>query len=118
MEVVNAERRFIYSKRKRDPQTQTRVKAILTGGCKLVRRSPKDSERVTMIANNQVYTSCYSVRQLLERGWTQTMIQKLLGLPDATKPNPCYSSAPPMKFYIKERVESIEASAAFKPSVP
>ena len=47
---------------------------------------------------------------LRERGWTDAMIREYLGEPDATRPNPRYSSAAPMKLYLTERAEAAEAS--------
>ena len=38
------------------------------------------------------------------------MIREYLGEPDATRPNPRYSSAAPMKLYLAERAETAEAS--------
>jgi hypothetical protein len=47
---------------------------------------------------------------LRERGWTDAMIREYLGEPDATRPNPRYSSAAPMKLYLAERAEVTKAS--------
>jgi hypothetical protein len=47
---------------------------------------------------------------LRERGWTDAMIREYLGEPDATRPNPRYRSAAPMKLYLAERAEAAEAS--------
>lgn len=47
---------------------------------------------------------------LRERGWTDAMIREYLGEPDATRPNPRYSRAAPMKLYLTERVEAAEAT--------
>jgi hypothetical protein len=47
---------------------------------------------------------------LRERGWTDAMIREYLGEPDATRPNPRYWSAAPMKLYLAERAEAAEAS--------
>ena len=47
---------------------------------------------------------------LRERGWTDAMIRECLGEPDATRPNPRYWSAAPMKLYLAERAEAAEAS--------
>lgn len=52
--------------------------------------------------------------QLKERGWTDGMVKKFLGEPDATKPNPFYKSAAPMGLYEEKRVKKIERSAKFK----
>jgi hypothetical protein len=46
---------------------------------------------------------------LRERGWTDAMIREYLGEPDATRPNPRYGSAAPMKLYLAERAEAAEA---------
>ena len=47
---------------------------------------------------------------LRERGWTDAMISEYLGEPDATRPNPRYRSAAPMKLYLAERAEAAEAT--------
>jgi hypothetical protein len=47
---------------------------------------------------------------LRERGWSDVMIRDYLGEPDATRPNPRYRSAAPMKLYLAERAEVAEAS--------
>ena len=51
-----------------------------------------------------------TVAGLRERGWTDAMIREYLGEPDATRPNPRYWSAAPMKLYLTERAEAAEAS--------
>ena len=51
-----------------------------------------------------------TVTGLRGRGWTDAMIIEYLGEPDATRPNPRYSSAAPMKLYLVERAEAAEAS--------
>jgi hypothetical protein len=51
--------------------------------------------------------------ELRERGWTSTMIARLLPEPDAVLPNPRYRSAAPMRLYRRERVELVEATAEF-----
>lgn len=48
------------------------------------------------------------------RGWTQSMIKKLLGKPDAEKTNPKYRCAAPMQLYKASRVEKIERTDEFK----
>lgn len=50
---------------------------------------------------------------VLERGWSKSMIERLLGDPDATRPNPHYRSGPPMRLYILSRVEAAEQSEAY-----
>lgn len=47
---------------------------------------------------------------LREHGWTDAMISEYLGEPDATRPNPRYRSAAPMKLYLAERAEAAEAT--------
>ncbi len=47
---------------------------------------------------------------LRRRGWTDAMIREYLGEPDATRPNPRYWSAAPMKLYLAQRAEAAEAS--------
>ena len=51
-----------------------------------------------------------TVAGLRGRGWTDAMIREYLGEPDATRPNPRYWSAAPMKLYLTERAEAAEAS--------
>lgn len=51
--------------------------------------------------------------QLQERGWTRTMIQDLLGEPDARPPNRAYPDHAPLRLYDLERVEEAERTDAF-----
>lgn len=51
--------------------------------------------------------------ELRERGWTDSMIRRLLTEPDATLPNPEYRSGAPMRLYLRERVEVLETSTDF-----
>ena len=46
--------------------------------------------------------------QLRERGWTDGLIEKLLGEPDKRKPNPHYRSSPDMSLYLFSRIEAAE----------
>lgn len=55
----------------------------------------------------------WAVAQLKGRGWTRSMIDRLLGEPDELRANPCYRSAAPMRLYRAERVEAAEASAEY-----
>lgn len=48
------------------------------------------------------------------RGWTNSLIKKFLPTPDATKTNPIFKSAAPMKLYNINKVKRIERSKAFK----
>ncbi|HEX3711514.1 MAG TPA: hypothetical protein VHV09_01870 [Trebonia sp.] len=57
-----------------------------------------------------VAETCLTMAGLRERGWTDAMIRDYLGEPDATRPNPRYRTAAPMKLYLVERAEAAEAS--------
>lgn len=46
---------------------------------------------------------------LARPGWTRVAVRRFLGDPAATKPNPMYRSAAPMRFWRQERVEAVEA---------
>ena len=52
--------------------------------------------------------------KIKERGWTESMIKKLLVYPDTEKPNPYYKSGSPMKLYSLNRIEKIEKTDNFK----
>lgn len=52
--------------------------------------------------------------ELKHRGWTESMIKKLLGQPDSTKKNPYYKSAAPMCLYEVGRVNAAESTKEFK----
>lgn len=49
-----------------------------------------------------------SVPDLKKRGWTNTLIQRHLGQPDRTIPNPHYRKAAPMRLYRLARVTAVE----------
>lgn len=49
-----------------------------------------------------------------ERGWTELLIRRFLKVPDLIVDNPHYKSAPPMRLYLIEKVEKIEATPEFK----
>jgi hypothetical protein len=51
-----------------------------------------------------------TMADLRERGWTDAMVRDYLGEPDATRPNPRYWNAAPMKRYLTERAGAAEAS--------
>ena len=51
----------------------------------------------------------FTMRQLKQRGWTAALIKKFLDPPDATRPNPHYKSAAPMRLYAATRVEAVES---------
>lgn len=55
-----------------------------------------------------------SRRELAGRGWTDAAIRRRLGDPDATRPNPIYSTAAPMRFWVLDRVEAVEATEAWR----
>lgn len=56
----------------------------------------------------------YTLTDLKKRGWTQKLISTFVPTPDETRRNPLYRSAPPMKLYLKNRIESIENSEEYR----
>jgi hypothetical protein len=54
-----------------------------------------------------------SLAGLRHRGWTPSMVAKLLGAPDKTVRNPHFRSAPPSRLYAVSRVAAAEATDAF-----
>jgi len=56
---------------------------------------------------------CLYHSTLQKRGWTPSLITKLLGEPDQLGRNPHYRSGPPTKLYLKSRVETAEALPEF-----
>ncbi|WP_236651948.1 hypothetical protein [Streptacidiphilus neutrinimicus] len=54
-----------------------------------------------------------SLADLRHRGWTPSMVAKLLGAPDLTVRNPRFRGAAPSRRYSAARVESAEATDAF-----
>lgn len=50
----------------------------------------------------------WSLKDLKERGWTDTLVKQFLKEPDATKPNPFYRKAAPMQLYSPSRVLEAE----------
>jgi hypothetical protein len=56
----------------------------------------------------------FTKTQLVENGWTDSLIRRFLPEPDRTKPNPRYKSAAPMLLYAEDRVARVEATDAFK----
>jgi hypothetical protein len=48
--------------------------------------------------------------ELKLRGWTDALIDGLLRAPDRTRPNPHCRSKPPMRLYLRVRVEQAEAT--------
>lgn len=62
--------------------------------------------------NNQQY---YSVPNLVQRGWTKTLITKFAGTHDIERANPMFSAAgAPMRFWKTEKIERIEATPEFQ----
>ena len=51
----------------------------------------------------------FTVAELKERGWTDTLIRDYLGDPDATVKNPMYASAAPMRLYLRDRAVAVES---------
>jgi hypothetical protein len=60
------------------------------------------------------YLDGLPVSELLRRGWTQGLIEKLLGKPDQLTPNPHYRGGPKMRLYARARVLRAEVSADFR----
>jgi len=54
-----------------------------------------------------------TLNRLKERGWTPSMITKLLGNPDRTRKNPHYKKAAPMKLYSLQRIERAETTSNY-----
>ena len=65
------------------------------------------SSHTSAVAVSETYLTMAGLR---ERGWTDAMIREYLGESDATRPNPRYWSAAPMKLYLAERAEAAEAA--------
>ena len=53
-------------------------------------------------------------KQLLDRGWSESLIKRFMPEPDKTKTNPAYRKAPPMKLYSTDRIAEIESTADFQ----
>lgn len=47
-----------------------------------------------------------------QRGWTEGLIEALLGAPDALGPNP-HGFRPPMRFFVEDRVHAAETGGPF-----
>lgn len=56
----------------------------------------------------------FAMTQLKQRGWTLALVKKFLDPPDATRPNPRYKSAAPMRLYGASRVEAAESGEDWK----
>jgi hypothetical protein len=55
-----------------------------------------------------------SAAKLKERGWTDSLVRGFLHEPDCSRRNPYYRSAAPMRLYVLDRVQAVEASEAYK----
>lgn len=55
----------------------------------------------------------FSVSELKARGWTRTLIERFMPEADATRPNPLFRSAAPMRLYCRQRVVALEATEEF-----
>lgn len=62
-------------------------------------------------------TERLSMAKLKARGWTDSMIRRLLAEPDATAVNPKYKNAHPMRLYDLSRIEAAEATTEFASSL-
>ncbi len=51
--------------------------------------------------------------ELKSRGWTDSIIRKMDLIPDMTKQNPVYKSAPEMKLYLTEKIKNLENTEKF-----
>lgn len=54
-----------------------------------------------------------SKAKVKERGWTDKLIKKFMGLSDKEKKNPVFPSASPMQLYSLSRIKKIERSNSF-----
>jgi len=52
--------------------------------------------------------------QVMERGWSKTMVKTFLKESDETKQNPNYRKAAPMKLYLLSRVKKVERTKSLK----
>lgn len=64
-------------------------------------------------AERRIVDEHFSAYQLKERGWTETMIDRLLGKPDATLRNPHNRKWAAHRFWLRERVWQAECSEEF-----
>lgn len=59
----------------------------------------------------------WSLAALKGRGWSESLVRKLLGDPDENACNPHFICAAPQRLYLRTRVKKVEASAAFKAEI-
>jgi len=57
-------------------------------------------------------TSRSNTKDLKQRGWSDALIDDLLGSPGWTEPNPHYATAAPMRCWRQERVLAAESTQA------
>lgn len=69
---------------------------------------------ITLHYSDKRRENYYSVSELKQRGWTTTMINRLMPTHNAERVNPKYRCAAPMKFYSVKRVNRIEQTDEFK----
>lgn len=74
----------------------------------LLKKLTKDAERKAKRA------TIFSVAELKARGWSSTMIEKLMPEPDEVRDNPYVKSAPKMKFFFVATVKKIERRKSFQ----
>ncbi len=55
----------------------------------------------------------FTLAELKSRGWTGTLVRDLLAVPDATRCNPHFKSAAPIRLYSQTRVIDVEQSEAW-----
>lgn len=76
--------------------------------------SPVTSDKSNSGVAKQPRDAYLNKTKLKARGWTDSLISKLLGAPDETRRNPYYLSSPPQQLFLRRRVEAIEATAEFQ----
>ena len=67
-------------------------------------------QALTIPGDTHMYASA---SQLKSRGWTDKLVNDLLGEPDRTEPNPVYPNTARMRLYQRKRVEAAEQHPAF-----
>jgi hypothetical protein len=60
----------------------------------------------------EAHRALYSIPELKDRGWTQSLIDKFLGEPDVLREHPTYAA--PKKLYLRSRALQCEASESFQ----
>jgi hypothetical protein len=72
----------------------------------------QSSDATVPTTNTSAYRQL-TLQSVLERSWTRTMVDDLLGDPDDWRDNPKYRSGPPMRLYDYDRVVAAEATPEF-----